>query len=104
MKIIKEKYKFDGKLNIYWGRIYFISDNKEWKSRVLWYATYEYLRQRLRIEKMNDRELDHFANIVVNKWKKLKNGIFRKEAYYDVYKLDAEADGGLDYLRDKDRT
>ena len=101
MKIVKERFKFETKFNLYWGRIYFISDDKRWKTKILWAATREYLREILLTEKPNEDELDKFANKIVQKWKTVKRGVFVRGLHYDIHGISpAEEAAALRFFKE----
>lgn len=93
MKIVKEKFKYEAKSNFYWGRIYFISDNKEKKMKILWAATYEFLRKQFLTETPSEKEIDLFANKVVQTWKRKQRSVFKRELEYDIYAASPEEGG-----------
>ncbi len=104
MKIVKEKFKYDTLRQIYWGRVYFFSDSKEWKTRILWAASREWVRRKVMLEQWPDKEVERLVNKIVNKWKIKGNAIFRQAAHYDAYgatKEEEEACGT--FLREKDK-
>jgi len=104
MKIIKEKFKFDKKFNFYWGRLYFISDSKEWKTRILWAASHEWVRRMVMLETWPDEEVDRLVNKTVIKWKKAGNKVFRQDVHYDVNGTSQEEEAvGKALLLDKDK-
>lgn len=104
MKIIKEKFKYDSPKALYWGRIYFFSDNKEWKTRILWSASREWVRRHVMLEIWNDAEVERLVNRMVNKWKQKGNPILRKKVIYDPHGITKEEEeAGLAFLREKDK-
>jgi len=105
MKIIKEKPKFDGKMNAYWGRVYFISDSRDRKARILWFASLAFLRDTLKKDKPAPADIDHFINRIVETYKKEKNKVFFPVVRYEVYVAGPE-DKSLAHesLRKKDKT
>lgn len=104
MKIIKEKFKFEQKTGFYWGRIYFISDNKEWKTRILWAASREWVRRKVMLEIWPEEEVERLVNKFVIKWKKVGNKIFRQNVHYDVNGVTLEEEAaGKALLLDKDK-
>lgn len=104
MKIIKEKFKEDKRRDCYWGRIYFISDNREYKARLLWAATREFVLNSLAKETIEKGDVDRFVNGVVNKWKVLKKGVFFPNPRFDVYAASPEDEDKLSQLlRDNDK-
>lgn len=104
MKIIKEKFKFERRLNYYWGRIYFISDNKEWKTRILWAASREWVRRKVMLEAWPDEEVERLVNRFVIKWKKEGKKVLRQDVHYDVNGTSPEEEAvGKALLLDKDK-
>jgi hypothetical protein len=104
MKIIKEKFKFEQKIGFYWGRIYFISDSKEWKTRILWAASREWVRRKVRLETWPDEEVERLVNKFVIKWKKVGNKAFRQDVHYDVNGTSPQEETtGKALLLDKDK-
>lgn len=85
MKIIKEKFKEDKRRGLCWGRVYFISDNREHKVRILWAATHDFIKNNLGKEILDKNDVERFVNGVVNKWKEKKNGVFLPNPRFDVY-------------------
>lgn len=104
MQIIKENYKFDPRADVYWGRIFFRTDNHQWRARILWFASYEYVRRARKIEKLNDEEMSRFIHHIVFKWKQVKNKVFKPDVHYDIYVTDrAQEPAALAYLKEKDK-
>ena len=104
MKIIKENLKEDKRRNWYWGRIYFIADNRAHKSRVLWGATAGYIQNNLGKEKIDKNDAERFVNTVVNRWKEKKNAVFLPNPRFDVYAATPEEENGLlAFLRENDK-
>lgn len=104
MKIIKEKFKTDAKNRLYWGRVYFISDNREWKTKLLWAMSFEFVRHELLAETWKDSDVDHILNkAVVNRQKETGREIFRQSVKQVAYGIGPEEKGQLlDYLRGRD--
>lgn len=101
MKIVKEKFKFEPKFNFYWGRIYFISDNKEKKTKILWAATHEYLRKQFLTEAPSGKEIDSFVNKVVQNWKRAGRSVFKRDLEYDIYAVfPGEKEVALSWLKE----
>jgi len=104
MKIIKENFKEDKRRDCYWGRIYFISDNREYRVRILWGATAEYIKNNLGKEIIDKNDVEHFVNTVVNKWKEKKNAVFLPNPRFDVYAATPEEENALlALLRENDK-
>jgi hypothetical protein len=104
MKIIKEKFKKDAHSGFYWGRVYFISDNRGRKARVLWGFTAEFAQKKLGKSEINNDDIDHIINAIVNKWKGAQNSVFLPSFHYDAYAANAqEKQALLEYLRSNDK-
>jgi protein-tyrosine phosphatase len=104
MKIIKENFKDYKRRNWYWGRVYFISDNREHKARVLWGATLEFVQNDIEKEAIDKKDVERFVNRVVNKWKEQKNAVYFPNPHFDAYASDPkELDELLSFLRENDK-
>jgi len=105
MKIVKEKFKTDHNNKLYWGRVYFISDNREWKTKILWAMSFEWVRRQLQTERWSDREVDKLVNkTVVSRQKNEKRKIFKFPVKLLVCGVDAKDETNLTlYLQERDR-
>ncbi len=89
MKIVKEKFKTDNKGKFYWGRVYFISDNREWKTKIIWAASFEWVRRQLAQERWLPADVEKLLNkIVVQKWKNAGRAVFSHQTQYDPWATD----------------
>jgi 23S rRNA G2445 N2-methylase RlmL len=104
MKIVKEKFKTDHKNKLYWGRVYFISDNREWKTKIMWVMSFEWVRLQLFSEKWQDAQVDKLVNkVVVPKWKNAGRVIFNRKVQFDVRVADEkEKTSLLGFIQKKD--
>jgi len=50
MRIVKEKFKTDQNNKLYWGRVYFISDDRQYKTKLIWAMSFEWVRRQLLAE------------------------------------------------------
>jgi hypothetical protein len=104
MKIIKENFKEDKRRNWYWGRIYFISDNRYRRSRVLWGVTLESAQKKLDRGLVDRSDVERVINSIVDRWKTEKNAVFFPVVRYDAYATDPkEKDELLAFLRENDK-
>lgn len=62
MRIVKEKFKTDKNNELYWGRVYFISDNRKWKTKIIWGASFEFVRRCLGIDGWKNEDVDKSFN------------------------------------------
>ncbi len=86
MKIFKEKFKKNDRERFYWSRVYFISDNKEWKTKILWAMSFEWVRRQLLAETWKDDDVDKLVNkIVIMKWKGMGRKVFSHKTQYDPW-------------------
>lgn len=89
MKIFKEKFKKNDRERFYWGRVYFVSDNKEWKTKILWAMSFEWVRRQLLAETWKDDDVDKLVNkVVVMKWKSAGRKVFSHKTQYDPWAVD----------------
>jgi hypothetical protein len=104
MKIIKEKFKKDARTGFYWGRVYFISDNRDRKARILWGFSLEFARKKLEKDIIDKDDIEHIINAVVNKWKAVGNSVFKPSFHYDAFASGAEEKQALlDLLSSNDK-
>jgi hypothetical protein len=105
MKIIKEKFKTDRDGLLYWGRVYFIADNREAKTKVLWAMSFEWVRRRLLAEAWKEDDVEHLLNKeVVNKIKQTKRKVFNSSVKLWPCGLDAEDEAALVlYLQEREK-
>ena len=102
MKTERQKLKEDSTRDLYWSRIYFISDDGLKKSKVLLCASFEYIQQLLKKDAFEEADFDSWLEKVVKKWIKLKDDIFNQDIHYDVYATTKEGEAnGLDFLLEK---
>lgn len=86
MKIFKEKFKKNDRLGFYWSRVYFISDSREHKTKIIWAMSFEWVRQQLSLDTWTDADVDKLVNkIVVQKWKDTGRGVFSHQTQYDPW-------------------
>ena len=104
MKIFKEKFKVDLKNKLYWGRVYFISDDRVRKTKLFWGMTFEYVRHQLLSETWKDDDVDRLLNKeVVNRIKETKRKIFNMPVKFSVNGIDQKEDTELmAYLEARD--
>ena len=105
MKIVKEKFKTDRDSKIYWGRVYFISDNRGAKTKLLWAMSFEFVRRQLLAEKWNEAEVERLVNIaVVNKIKETKRQVFNFPVKFLARGIDQKDESKLIlHLQEQDR-
>lgn len=85
MNVIKNKLEIDFHRDIYWGTIYFISDDEKKKSKIFISASLEYFNDTLGLREPSSKQLEDFLNNVIEKWKVLSEDIFKQNLHYDVY-------------------
>jgi len=96
MKIIKERFKTDRNNKLYWGRVYFISDDRGAKTKLYWAMSYEYVRHQLLAEAWKDEDVEHLLNKeVVNRVKETKRKIFNRPVKFSVNGIDQKEDSEL---------
>jgi len=105
MKIIKEKFKTDLKNKLYWGRVYFIADDRGAKTKLFWAMTFEYVRRQLLSETWKDDDIDHLLNKeVVNRVKETKRRVFNYPVKFSVNGTTQKEDTDLmAYLQERDK-
>ncbi len=105
MKIVKEKFKTDRNNSLYWGRVYFIADNRGAKTKLLWAMSFEWVRRQLLAEAWKDEDVDHLLNKeVVNRVKETKRQIFNRPVKFFVCGLDQKDQVDLTrYLEERDK-
>ncbi len=102
MQIRKEKLKEDFSRDIYWGRVYFSSNDNSKQSRVLIYTSPEYLRKLFGKNELEESDFDSWLDGIVKKWSILREDIFNQDVHYDVYATTPDAENrGLEYLLGK---
>jgi len=102
MKIEKQKLKDNSSRDLYWGRIYFTSDNGLKNSKVLLCASFEYMQLLFKKDTFQDADFDVWLKKVVKKWTKLEEDIFNQDIHYDIYATTKEGEAnGLDFLLEK---
>jgi len=96
MKIVKEKFKKNIKDRFYWARVYFISDNREHKTKVIWAASFEWVRRQLLAETWSDADVEKLVNkIIVQKWKNAGRAVFNHKTQYDPWGINDEENAFL---------
>lgn len=86
MKIIKEKFKTDQNNKLYWGRVYFISDDRQYKTKLIWAMSFEWVRRQLLAEIRKDGDVDKLVNkIAVRKWKDTGRAVFLRQTQLDFW-------------------
>lgn len=105
MKIFKEKFKTDLKNKLYWGRVYFISDDRGRKTKLFWVMSFEFVRRHLLAESWKDEDVDHLMNKeVVNRTKETKRRVFNYPVKFSVHGIDQKEDAELTlYLQERDK-
>jgi hypothetical protein len=102
MKIDAQKLQEDLIEDVYWGRIYFTSDDGFKKSKILLYISNEYFQQFFNKANLQDINFDPWIKEVIKKWTKLKDDIFNQDVHYDIYVTTQEGEAkGLDFLLEK---
>ena len=102
MKIEKEKIREEFKRDTYWTRIHFESDDGKRKATVLTCASWEYLLDTNRVNKLRAEHLNQWLDFVVKKWTSRGDDIFTQEIYYDVYTNTEEGkENGLQFLKEE---
>ena len=105
MKIEKQKLNEDTGRDLYWGRIYFTSDDGLKKSKVLFCGSIEYLQQLLKKQTFQEADFSPWLEEIINKWRKLGDDIFNQDVHYDVYVSTKEGEAnGLDFLIEKSKS
>ena len=106
MKIEKQKLTEDTSRDLYWGRIYFTSDDGLLKkSKVLFCGSFEYLQQLFKKHSLQKADLTPWLEEIIHKWKKLGDDIFNQDVHYDVYTTTKEGEAnGLDFLLEKSKS
>ena len=105
MKIYKEKFKTDRNNKLYWGRVYFISDDRAAKTKVFWTMSFEYVRRQLLQETWKDEDVDHLLNCeVVNRVKETKRKVYNSPVKFITRGINPKEDAELVlYLQERDR-
>ena len=105
MKIIKEKFKTDRDGLLYWGRVYFIADNREAKTKVLWAMSFERVRRQLLAETWREEEVDRLVNkVVVFQHKGLGRKIFAAATRIAAFGISREEEAALTvYLQEQEK-
>ncbi len=103
MKIEKGKLKEDFNRDIYWGRLIFLSDDEKRMTKVLVFATFEYLWDYLGKNKIEENDLIKWLDeVVMKKWSVLGDALLNQDVHYDVYATTKESEAtGLDYLMER---
>lgn len=102
MKIATQKIQEDTSRDLYWGRIYFLSDDESRKSKVLLCASFEFLQQLLGKDRFQDADFESWLKAAIDKWSKLGDEIFNQDIHYDTYATTKEGEAkGLDFLLEK---
>ena len=102
MKIQKDLLQEDFSRDLYWIRIFFISDDGIKRTKILSSSSVEYWSQVFGIpigNKITPEIAEPWINLIIEKWSKLGDEIFNQDIHYDVYAttLDGEANG-LNFL------
>lgn len=105
MKTVKEKFKTDAKNRLYWGRVYFIADNREAKTKLFWAMSFEFVRRKLLSETWKDGDVESLLNKeVVYRAKGTKRKIFNFPVKFSVNGNNKEEDARLTlYLQERDK-
>jgi|GEM_PF-631951 hypothetical protein len=105
MKIYKEKFKTDRNNKLYWGRVYFISDDRGAKTKVFWAMSFEFVRRLLLQETWTDEDVDHLLNKeVVNRVKETKRKVHNFPVKFEVRGNSPKEDAELTlYLQERDK-
>jgi len=102
MKIEKQKPQEDTSRDLYWGRIYFTSDDGLKQSKVLFCASIEYLQQLFKKDSFQNADFELWLEEIIKKWSKLNDDIFNQDVHYDIYATTKEGEAnGLDFLLGK---
>jgi len=105
MKIHKEKFKTDAKNGIYWGRVYFISDNREAKTKVFWIMSFEFVRSIMLQDSWSEADVDRLLNKeIVNSVKETKRKVYNSPVKFVVRGIDPQEEAELTlYLQERDK-
>ncbi|MFC1626851.1 hypothetical protein ACFL1P_01455 [Patescibacteria group bacterium] len=105
IKVSRNNITEDSSRDIFWSKVVFISANNRKSSSVLFCASKEYLENNNLLEmdgKMIGASANTWINLVIKKWKTLKNEIFNRKVHYDVYTNDPTVETeGLNFLLKK---
>jgi len=105
MKIETQKIKEDFERDLYWGRIYFSSEDGSKQSKVLLCASTEYLQQIFKKDVFDESDFAVLIKDVLNKWSQLNEDIFNQDIHYDIYATTKEGEAnGLDFLLEKSKS
>ncbi len=86
MRIVKEKFKTDRDNLLYWGRVYFISDDRQHKTKLIWAMSFEWVRRQLLAEEWRSDDVDKLINkIAVRKWKDTGRAVFLRQTQFDFW-------------------
>lgn len=105
MKIVKEKFKTDKNNKLYWGRVYFIADNREAKTKLIWVMSFERARRELFAETWRDDEIDRLVNkVVIAHHKSLGRKIFSTATRIVAFGINREEEAALTvYSREQEK-
>lgn len=105
MRIVKEKFKTDRNNKLYWGRVYFIADNREAKTKLIWAMSFERVRRQLLAEIWREDEVDRLVNkIVVFEHKNLGRKIFSAPTRIAAFGINPEEEAALRvYLQEQEK-
>lgn len=102
MKNLSYNIKNDFNRDLYWIKVVFVSDDEVGATSVFACASQEYLNNYYCIlgdAKLEQKQLEDWANCVVEKWLALGEDILKQDAYYDVYANTQEGEAvGRDFL------
>lgn len=105
MRIVKEKFKTDRNNKLYWGRVYFIADNREAKTKLIWAMSFEWVRRQLLAETWREDEVDRLVNkVVVFQHKAMGRKIFTAATRIAAFGINRAEDAALTvYLQEQEK-
>ncbi len=105
MKIEKQNLNEDTERDLYWGRIYFTSEDGLKKSKILFCGSTEYLQQRFGKDRPQKDDFKPWVDQIIKKWETLESNIFNQDIHYDVYAATKEGEAnGIDFLLEKSKS
>ena len=90
MEVIPTKVFNAPNRDLYWARIDFISDDRNFQTRVLACVSLEYLEDFHQVRssgEINESHLGKWLDDVIKKWTNKGLSIFNQERHYDVYSI-----------------
>ncbi len=104
MRIIKEKFKTDKNSGLYWGRVYFISDNRKWKTKIIWAASFGFVHRCFGADDWSNEDVGKvFNKFIMPDLKSVKlDASLPKTICRSFADLPAEKTALADYLRQRE--